>query len=144
MALEEDPMMEQEEELVEAQFQPYLRPRKAEQLGASHLRPELQEQIFQAEQGQAILEHVERAADPEMEQEEGLVEVQFRPYLRPRKAEQLGASHLRSELQEQIIQAEQGQAVLEHVERVADPEMEQEEGLVEVQIQPYPRPRRAE
>ena len=78
MALEEDPMMEQEEELVEAQFQPCLRPRKAEQLGASHLRPELQEQIFQAEQGQAILEHVERVADPEMEQEEGLVEAQLR------------------------------------------------------------------
>ena len=122
-----DPRKEQEE-LREAHPLLFLRPMKAEQLGVSHLRSEQQEQITQAEEGKVIPELGERVADPRKEQEE-LREAHPLLFLRPMKAEQLGVSHLRSEQQEQITQAEEGKVIREIVERVADPKKEWEEEL---------------
>ena len=123
------PRMEREEELREAHPLRFLRLMKVEQLGVSHLRSESQEQITQAEEGKVILEIAERVADPRKEQEGELRKTL--PLLFPRlvKVEQLGASHLKSEPQEQITQAEEGKVILEIVERVADPKKEREEEL---------------
>jgi hypothetical protein len=123
------PRMEREEELREAHPLRFLRLMKVEQLVVSHLRSESQEQITQAEEGKVILEIVERVAGPRKEQEGELREAHPLRFLRPRKAEQLGASHLKSEPQEQITQAEEGKVILEIVERVAGPRMEREEEL---------------
>jgi hypothetical protein len=123
-----DPWKVLEGGLREAHPLRFLRLRKVGQLGVSHLKSEQQEQITQAEEGKVIPELGERVADPRKEQEE-LREAHPLLFLRPMKAEQLGVSHLRSEQQEQITQAEEGKVILEIVERVADPKKEWEEEL---------------
>ena len=105
------------------------RPRKGEQLGASHLKSEQQEQIILAEERKVIPELGERVAGPRKEQEEELREAHPLLFLRLMKVEQLGVSRLRSEPQEQITHAEEGKVILEIVERVADPKKEREEEL---------------
>ena len=118
--------MQREEELREAHPLLFLRPRKAEQLGVSHLKSEQQEQITRAEEGKVIPELEERVAGPKKEREEELREAHPLLFLRPRKAEQFGASHLKSEQQEQITQAEEGKVIPELGERVAGPRKEWE------------------
>jgi hypothetical protein len=127
-----DPWKVREGGLREAHPLRFLRLRKVGQLGVSHLKSEQQEQIIRAEEGRVIPEIVERVAGPRKEQEEELREAHPLRFLRLRKVGQLGVSHLKSEQQEQIIQAEEGKVILEIVERVAVPKKEREE-LREVQ-----------
>ena len=108
--------MEREEELREAHPLRFLRLMKVEQLGESHLRSEQQEQITRAEEGKVIPELEERVAGPKKEQEEEVLrEAHPLLFLRLMKVEQLGVSHLRSEQQEQITQAEEGKIGRAHV-----------------------------
>ena len=92
-----NPKKELEGELRQAHPLRFLRPKKVEQSGAIDLKWVPQEQIIRAEEGKVILELGERVADPKKEPEGELMEAHHLRFLRLRKADQLGVSHLRSE-----------------------------------------------